>query len=93
MGLLLALYGAADLIARLCWRLVFAGEGESLVLSVSTGEDAEYRIRRFAAWLRVCPTGFTPTVLLAEEDAELYLLCKDLGLAVDVKNRFTSAEK
>ncbi len=85
IGLLLALYGTADLIMRLCWRLVFAGTGEPLVLTV-TEKDAEYRIRRFAAWIRLCPAGgFTPTVVLPDENGRLQRLCEELGLAVSVK--------
>lgn len=94
IGLLLALYGAADLILRLCWRLVFAGKQEPLTLSV-TGDDAEYRIRRFAAWLRLRPTGgFSPTVILPDENAVLRQVCEELGLHVctakDDENGFTS---
>lgn len=82
IGLLLALYGAADLIARLCWRLVFAGEAPPLTLSAA-GEDAEYRIRRFAAWMRLRPAGgFTPTVVLPDENEQLQRLCEELGLQV-----------
>ncbi len=82
IGLLLALYGAADLIMRLCWRLVFAGKAESLIVSAA-GEDAEYRIRRFAMWMRLRPAGvFTPTVLLREDDTALRRLCEELGLRV-----------
>ncbi len=82
IGLLLALYGAADLVMRLCWRLVFAGEVQPLILSVS-GEDAEYCIRRFAMWMRLRPAGgVTPTVLLRDEDAALRRLCEELGLGV-----------
>lgn len=80
IGLLLAVYGAADLVMRLCWRLVFAGEEESLVLSVA-GENAEYRIRRLAMWVHFCPHGvFVPTVVLAEENESLKRLCERLGL-------------
>lgn len=80
IGLLLALYGAADLIARLCWRLVFAGESEPLTLSVA-GENAEYQIRRFAAWVRLRPAGgYLPTVVLTEENESLMQLCAALGL-------------
>lgn len=82
IGLLLALYGAGELLARLCWQLVFAGETQPLVLSISVEEDAEYRIRRFAAWLRLHPTGFTPMVSLSEEDTVLRQLCEELGLTV-----------
>lgn len=86
IGLLLALYGAAELIARLCWRLVFAGEAEPLILSVAAGEDAEYRIRRLAAWMRLHPTGYTPSVALSEENAALRRLCEELGLVCTVKD-------
>lgn len=97
IGLLLALYGAAELLARLCWRLVFAGGTEPLILSVTAGEEAEYRIRRFAAWVHLCPAGgFAPSVRLDGESEELRRLCEDLGLTVyiskDSENRFTSAE-
>ena len=81
VALLLAVYGAADLVARVCWRLVFAGERESLILTVAAGRDAEYRIRRLAAWVRLCPNGgFTPTVVLTEENESLMRLCEQLGL-------------
>jgi len=80
IGLLLALYGAADLLMRLCWRVVFAGETDAVTLSVA-GEDAEYRIRRLAAWMRLCPNGgFTPIVVLTEENEPLIRLCTELGL-------------
>ncbi len=82
IGLLLALYGAADLLMRLCWRVVFAGETDAVTLSVA-GENAEYRIRRFAAWVRLRPAGgFVPTVLLRKEDAVSERLCEELGLRV-----------
>lgn len=82
IGLLLALYGAADLIMRLCWRLVFAGEAQRLTLSAA-GEDAEYRIRRFAMWMRLRPAGgFTPTVVLPDENEQLQRLCEELGVQV-----------
>lgn len=81
IALLLAVYGAADLVSRLCWRLVFAGERSALTLTVSADEDAEYRIRRLAAWTRLCPNGgFTPTVVLTEENESLIRLCAGLGL-------------
>ncbi len=94
IGLFLAVYGAADLVARLIWRLVFTGEREMLMLSAAS-EDAEYRIRRFAAWIRLHPSGgYTPIVLLGEEDAHLQRLCEELGLLVctakDDENGFTS---
>ena len=97
IALLLALYGVADLIARLCWWLVFVGEAESLILSISAGEGAEYRIRRLAAWTKLCPCGgFTPTVRLDAESEELQRLCEDVGLPVctskNGENRFTSTE-
>ncbi len=81
IALLLAVYGAADLVARLCWRLVFAGKRETLILTVSAGDDAEFRIRRLATWARLCPNGgFTPTVVLTEENEPLKQLCERLGL-------------
>ena len=80
IGLLLAVYGVADLIARLCWCVVFTGDRPPLTFSVTVGEDAEYRIRRFATWVRLCPGGFTPTVVLNEPNQALLQLCQRLGL-------------
>lgn len=83
VGLLLAVYGTADLVARIVWRMVFGARTEPVTVSVAVGEDAEYRIRRFAAWIRLCPNGgFDPTVLLSEENEPLQRLCDNLGLAV-----------
>lgn len=81
IALLLAVYGAADLVSRVCWRFIFAGKREQLTFTVSAEEDAEYRLRRLAAWARLCPNGgFTPIVVLAEENEPLIRLCTELGL-------------
>ncbi len=81
IALLLAVYGAADLVVRICWRFIFAGEREPLSFTVFSGDDAEYRIRRLAAWSRLCPNGgFTPIVILTEENEPLIRLCKEMGL-------------
>ena len=85
VALLLAVYGAADMMMRLCWRLIFAGECESLVLTVSPGREAEYRIRRLAAWARLCPnSGFVPMVVLTEDNEPLIRLCEQLGLVCKI---------
>lgn len=81
IALLLAVYGAADLVSRVCWRFIFAGKREPLNFTVSVDGDAEYRIRRLAAWARLCPNGgFTPIVVLTQENEPLIRLCTELGL-------------
>lgn len=81
VALLLAVYGLADLVVRVCWRLVFTGEREPLVLTVIAGDNAEYRIRRLAVWARLCPhKGFAPTVRLTQDSPVLEDLCRELGI-------------
>ena len=83
MGLLLALYGVAELIVRFCWRVLFAGEDAPLIFTVTVDDTAEYRLRRLAAWVRLCPKGFTPRVVLSEPSPLLFRLCEELGFAVE----------
>ena len=83
IGLLLAVYGAADLTLRLCWRVIFAGEDTPFTVTVTVDESAEYRLRRLAAWMRFCPKGFTPRVALTAPSESLKRLCEQLGFTVE----------
>lgn len=79
IGLLLALYGAVDLLLRCVYRLVF-GKGEEHV--VCPVRD-ELRLRRLAMWQQWAPSGgIRPTVLLCESDRQTRRLCEELGLCV-----------
>ena len=83
LGLLLAVYGAAELILRICYRLLFFEKGlpEVLVYHVSENPQAEYRLRRLAAWLCLCPTGVF-LVKVNTENPSLQKLCVQLRLPV-----------
>ena len=84
LGLLLALYGAAELIWRLCFCLLLGGcHRRDPILVPVEEEEAEYRLRRLAVWYRLCPNrGFEPIVLLSEENNVLRALCEELHLTV-----------
>ena len=83
IGLLLALYGVAELVLRLCWRFLFAGEDTPLVITVTVDDTAEYRLRRLAAWVHLCPKGFTPHIVLSAPSHLLCRLCEELGFTVE----------
>ncbi len=79
IGLLLALYGAADLILRGVSRLLFGKGEEPLVCPVRD----EFRLRRLALWQQWVPSGgIRPAVLLCEDDRQVRRLCTELGLNV-----------
>ena len=85
VALLLAVYGVADLVLHLCWRLLFVGRPELITLKVKAGEDAEYHIRRLAMWARLSPRGaFVPAVELTEDNVSLKQLCERLGLICEI---------
>jgi len=78
VGLLLAVYGVADLIVRVCYRLLFASERDIVYMNVQ-GEDAEYRIRRLAMWRNLMPSsGYEWVILLPDDVPELQTLCAEL---------------
>ena len=87
LGLLLAVYGAAELILRICYRLLFfeKGESEVLVYHLPDNKQAEYRLRRLAVWLRLCPTGVF-LIKVNTQNPDHQKLCEQLRLPVMREN-------
>lgn len=83
VGLLLALYGAADLIVRICYRVLFGRRtARGRLLLHARGKDAEYQIRRLAVWRYLVPDGgFDWVVVLSDTDSACQKLCDELGFA------------
>lgn len=68
VGLILAFYGAIELVGRLCCRILFSEdeEPETLTLWVN-GTSAEYRVRRLAAWRWMLPLKGVELAVVTDE--------------------------
>ena len=84
-----ALYGVADLMGRLAYRILFAKGGRQyVVVPLTRGrEDAEYAVRRLGATRHFFPHGTVYPLLvdwdLGEEEQQLtQRLCDELRLEV-----------
>ncbi len=95
VGLLLAVYAAADLIVRICYRLLFTRRSERDVVVLHVQEDdAEYRIRRLAMWRNLMPnSGYKWVVLLPDTMPELRKLCSELGFAAFTEKEWMRMRK
>lgn len=88
-----ALYGIADLIERLAFRIIYGnGNRHYLVLFSRKGcEDTEYAVRRLAAARRFFPLGYHTTTLLlttGKPDDSLIGLCERLHIKPCTEKEF-----
>lgn len=84
---LAALYGIADLIGRLAYRLLFGRRGKQYLLTPLVGgrEDMEYRVRQLAAMRRFFPHNAIRSLVVDcglnhEEQQLTQRLCNELRL-------------
>ncbi len=90
LGMLAALYGVADIIGRLAFRLLFSKKGGQQYLLVPlSGEqrDAEYIVRRLSATHRFFPSGAVRPLLVdcgmdAQSREVTGRVCAELQLSV-----------
>ena len=95
IGLLLALYGAADLSVRICYGLLFKNRAErdQLVLVVET-RHAEYRLRRLALWRNLIPDGgYDMVVVYPSAMPQVRVLCEELGITAFTEKEWNGMRK
>jgi hypothetical protein len=82
--LVLALYGVADLIERLVFRLLFGkGEDQYLLVPVTESEEtAEYAVRRLTATCRFFPPCHRVVPLVVSDTPSMAIqnMCENIGV-------------
>ncbi len=93
VGLLLALYAAADLILRICYCVLFGRTARGCLALHVREHEAEYQIRRLALWRYLVPHGGFDWAVVVPDDGAHQTLCRELGLTVYTEKEWAGMHK